>query len=230
MHLYVVRHGIAVDGGEGIPDASRPLTDKGRRRFQKTARAFAKLGDKLDLILTSPLVRAVQTAEILAGAADHGEVAVLEELDPKFDVDSVRAAIQSRAGKAGAVAIVGHEPQLSSLLAALSGVPQADIDLKKGSIVRIDASAVTDGTPVDPRWWLKPKGTRAKGLPLQKQVKNVRAGAEARSPKVKRAANSERQGKRKRQRKPMPSQPANASEPGGLTENKKDGAHHPRSM
>src|SRR5205085_10560847 len=117
MQLYVVRHGIAVDGGEGMPDASRPLTEKGRRRFQKTARAFGKLGHKLDLILTSPLVRAVQTAEILAGATNYGEVGVLEELDPKFGVEAVRAAIEARAGKARAVAIVGHEPQLSAVLA-----------------------------------------------------------------------------------------------------------------
>src|SRR5436190_7428631 len=53
MQLYVVRHGIAVEGGDGIPDAWRALSDKGRRRFQKTARTFGKLGHKLDLILTS---------------------------------------------------------------------------------------------------------------------------------------------------------------------------------
>src|SRR5262249_33861953 len=53
MELYLVRHGIAEDGGEGVRDGSRALTEKGRRRFQKTARAFGKLGRKLDLILTS---------------------------------------------------------------------------------------------------------------------------------------------------------------------------------
>ena len=169
MQLYVVEHGIAVEGGEGIPDEWRPLTDKGRRRFRKTARAFGKLGRKLDLILTSPLVRAVQTAEILAGETEPEEVAVLAELDPKFDVQAVRNAIASRAGKAEAVAIVGHEPQLSSVLAALSGVSQAEIDLENGTIVRVDVSTLTDGASADPRWWLKPKGTRKKGLPLRKQ-------------------------------------------------------------
>jgi len=171
MQLYVVRHGIAEDGGEGIPDASRVLTEKGRRRFQKTARAFAKGGRNLDLILTSPLVRAVQTAEILAGATDHGEVGVLEELDPKFDVGALRDAIARRAGEAQSVAVVGHEPQLSSLLAALSGVSQTDLDVKKGAIVRVDVDTLTNGTSADPRWWLKPrKGTRVKGLPLQKDM------------------------------------------------------------
>jgi len=74
----------------------------------------------------------VQTAEILAGETEPEEVAVLAELDPKFDVQAVRNAIASRAGKAEAVAIVGHEPQLSSVLAALSGVSQAEIDLENG--------------------------------------------------------------------------------------------------
>jgi phosphohistidine phosphatase len=190
MQLYVVEHGIAVEGGEGIPDEWRPLTDKGRRRFQKTARAFGKLGRKLDLILTSPLVRAVQTAEILARETEPGEVAVLAELDPKFDVEAVRNAIASRAGKAEAVAIVGHEPQLSSVLAALSGVSQAEIDLENGIIVRVDVSTLTDGASADPRWWLKPKGTRKKGLPLRKQEGEPRAAGG--STKAKRTAKKNR--------------------------------------
>jgi phosphohistidine phosphatase len=220
MQLYIVRHGIAVDGGEGIPDGSRPLTDKGRRRFQKAARAFGKLGHKLDLILTSPLVRAVQTAEILAGAAKHGEVAVLEELDPKFDVATLRAVLAKRAGRSGAVAIVGHEPQLSSVLAALSGVAQADIDLKKGAIVRVDASTLTDGKPVDARWWLKPKaGTQVKGLPLQKQAaKKLRGAVRVRfAQKRKRVASKERPRKGAVEtRLKSPSLPADATVPSRL--------------
>ena len=178
MELYVVRHGIAEDGGEGMSDASRALTGKGRRRFQKTARAFGKRGNRLDLILTSPLVRAVQTAESLAGAADPEEVAVLEELDPRIDVETLRTAVARRAGKVESVAVVGHEPQLSSLLAALSGVSQSDLDLKKGSIVRIDVDAMTDGNSADPRWWLKPRsGNRVKGLPLQKSAKEKKVSS-----------------------------------------------------
>jgi len=204
MQLYVVEHGIAVEGGEGIPDGWRPLTDRGRRRFQKTARAFGKLGRKLDLILTSPLVRAVQTAEILAGETEPGEVAVLAELDPKFDVEALRNAIASRAGKAEAVAIVGHEPQLSSVLAALSGVSQAEIDLENGTIVRVDVSTLTDGASADPRWWLKPKGTRKKGLPLRKQESEPRAAGES--------TNAKRTAKKNRRLKDMPSESSSPSE------------------
>jgi len=215
MQLYLVRHGIAVDGGEAIPDGSRGLTDKGRRRFHKTARAFGKLGHRLDLILTSPLVRAVQTAEILAGATKHGEVAVLEELDPKFDVASLRAAVAKRAGKSGAIALVGHEPQLSLALAALSGASPADIVLKKGAIVRVDASKLSDTKPVDVRWWLKPKtGARVKGLPLQKEAaKKLRKAARA-EPRQKRKRVARKASPRKRAMAPPLS---SAGRPTGAT-------------
>ena len=187
MELYLVRHGIAEDGGEGVRDGSRALTEKGRRRFQKTARAFGKLGRKLDLILTSPLVRAVQTAEILAREARHDEVSVLEELDPKFDADAVREALVKRSEKRETIALVGHEPQLSSVLAALSGVAQADLDFKKGAIVRIDVGSIADGKPADARWWLKPRnGERVRGLPLQKEAeKKAQADEKEQAPRKK---------------------------------------------
>lgn len=193
MELYVVEHGIAVQSGQGIPDEWRPLTEKGRRRFQRTARAFGKLGRKLDLILSSPLIRAVQTAEILAGETEPAEVAILAELDPKFDVESARNAIAARAGKAKAVAVVGHEPQLSSVLAMLAGVPREEIELESGSIVRLDVSGLADGAVADPRWWLKPKGARKKGLPLSKKSRGKRKSAESEGPSEP-PANEEEQG------------------------------------
>ena len=70
IRIYLVRHGIAVDPAEmgSLDDEARPLTGKGRKRFRRLARAFRDLGEPLDFIFTSPLVRAVQTAEILCGA------------------------------------------------------------------------------------------------------------------------------------------------------------------
>ena len=204
MQLYLVRHGIAEDGGEGIPDSSRALTAKGRRRFQKTAAAFARQGRRLSLILTSPLVRAVQTAEILAGAADHGEVGVLQELDGEHDVASLRAALEKRAGKSKSVAVVGHEPQLSHFLAALTGTAQTDIDFKKGAIVRVDLEE--DGKTTA-RWWLKPRtNERVKGLPLQKSA----ARKEAKSAPEKRARKRRSGNAHRSQRQPEPTQNAAA--------------------
>jgi len=170
VELYLVRHGIAEEGGPGLPDAWRPLSGKGRRRFQKTAKTFARRTRKLDLVLMSPLVRAVQTAEILAGAAEPAEVAVLEELEPSTGVPQLLEAAAKRAGEAKSVALVGHEPQLSAVLSSLSGVPQDELDFKKGAIVRIDVTALPQPENVKPRWWVKPRArTRIKGLPLKSQ-------------------------------------------------------------
>jgi phosphohistidine phosphatase len=154
--IYVVRHGIAVPSEGEIPDALRPLTSKGRRRFRRTARTFARLGRKLDLILTSPLVRAVQTAEILVGAVKDVEVAVLEELDPKSGIERLLDAVARRANDLRAVALVGHEPQLSGLVAVLAGLRANEVQLSKGAIVRLDlADALAPGS-ADLRWTLNP--------------------------------------------------------------------------
>lgn len=196
ISLYLVRHGIAVDlaDANGGSDELRPLTGKGRRRFRKAARAFGKLTKKLDLILTSPLVRAVQTAEILAGEVKHGEVAVLEEL-ASGGVAALLAAVAKRAGKGKSMALVGHEPQLSSVLAALAHLgpeESSKLDFRKGAIVRLDVSGLPDAKTVQPRWWVKPRsGARAKGLPLQKPKPPARS---ARAGKARTAARAKRVG------------------------------------
>src|SRR5207247_2813001 len=84
IRIYLVRHGIAVDPAEmgSLDDEARPLTGKGRKRFRRLARAFRDLGEPLDFIFTSPLVRAVQTAEILCGALRGDEIGVVDELRP----------------------------------------------------------------------------------------------------------------------------------------------------
>ena len=172
IRLYLVRHGIAIDAEEwkGAPDGTRPLTDKGRRRFRKAARAFGKHERRLDLILTSPLVRAVQTAEILAGELKHGEVAVLEEL-ASGGVAALLAAVAARAQAGRSIALVGHEPQLSAVLATLARLtPEKaeDLDFRKGAIVRLDVSGLPDPETALLRWWVKPRsGGREKGLPLR---------------------------------------------------------------
>ena len=203
MEIYLVRHGIAVGREEDMPDPLRPLTEKGRRRFRKTARAFARLGRKIGLILTSPLVRAVQTAEILAGATEHREVAVLEELDPGVGIAQLLEALGKRVGKSKTVALVGHEPQLSSVLSALCGVSQEEFDLKKGAIVRVDVASLPRPRFVAPRWWLKPRaGTRVKGLPLKGDGKSEVEASTVGRRKRKRAERSAARRRSSRSAKP----------------------------
>jgi phosphohistidine phosphatase len=177
--LLLVRHAIAVDP-EGFPqpESSRPLTSKGRRRFRKVARAFARRFPALELVFTSPLVRAVQTAELIAAEVEVDEVAVLEELVPGIAASVIVAAAARRAPKADTVVLVGHEPQLSAVLAELAqldAATAAQLDFQKGSIVRIDlggpASAKTSAAATV-RWWLDPRtGARVKGLPLREAEK-----------------------------------------------------------
>ena len=166
QRIYLVRHGIAgdPDAWKG-PDDSRPLNEKGRRRFRETARAFAKLGDRIELLCTSPLVRAVQTAEILADALELDEVTVLEELRPDVPVQQLLQRVAQLDAKR--VALVGHDPQLSGTAAALGAVEPARIDFPKGAIVRIDADDPA-ARKAEPRWWLAPGEKKPhEGLPVK---------------------------------------------------------------
>ncbi|MCA1826280.1 MAG: phosphohistidine phosphatase SixA [Myxococcales bacterium] len=174
IRIYLVRHGIAVDHADRgeLPDDDRPLTGKGRRRFRRAARAFARLGEQVDFIFTSPLIRAAQTAEILAGALRASEVGVVEELRPEGAVGKLLAEVGRRVKDEQGVALVGHDPQMSQLVAVVGDVSKTDqerIDFRKGAIVRIDVGELPSARPAQPRWWLKPKSrTLAKGVPLKK--------------------------------------------------------------
>src|SRR3984893_9314183 len=171
IRVYLVRHGIAADPVPEVPDESRPLTAKGRRRFRRAAREFGQIGEPIDHLFTSPLVRAVQTAEILARAVKQDEVGVLEELRPGVPVSKVFAAVAKRVKDGEAVALVGHDPQMSLLVAALAQLDQADaarVDFRKGAIVSIDVDALPPSRS-EPRWNLKPRARAiVEGLPLAK--------------------------------------------------------------
>lgn len=169
IRVYLVRHGIAADPAPGEPDDSRPLTAKGRRRFRRAARAFARLGEKVDQLFTSPLVRAVQTAEILARSLGQDEVGVLEELRSGAPIPGLFSALDARIEDGEGVALVGHDPQMSRLVAALArlqSTEDARIDFRKGAIVRIDVDAFPPEKS-SPRWHLKPRSREVvEGLPL----------------------------------------------------------------
>ncbi|HUJ25059.1 MAG TPA: phosphohistidine phosphatase SixA [Myxococcales bacterium] len=172
IRVYLVRHGIALAPAERgeLPDDDRPLTAKGRRRFRRAARAFARLGEPPDFIFTSPLIRAAQTAEILAGALKAAEVGVLEELRSGAPVGPLLAEVARRVKGDQSVALVGHDPQMSQLVAALGDVARADlprVNFRKGAIVRIDVGELPSGRPSEPKWHMRPKSrTLAKGVPL----------------------------------------------------------------
>src|SRR6266550_269206 len=116
--LYLIRHGLAEGRGEAWPDDNkRPLTEEGMTRLRKEARGLARLGVTFDLVLTSPLVRARQTAEIVAAAFDSKpHLTATDALIPGAQYAAVMAELEKHMKKSR-IALVGHEPGLGELAA-----------------------------------------------------------------------------------------------------------------
>lgn len=136
--LYLVRHAIAEERGPKWPDdTERPLTADGAVRMRRAVKGLDRLHEPIALLLTSPLVRAVQTAEILSrGLAARPEVTLLSELAPGTQPSRVAQALGSYT-KPKAIALVGHEPDLGLLAAWLIGA-RTPIPFRKGAVCRID--------------------------------------------------------------------------------------------
>jgi len=141
MKLYFLRHGIAVESDEwNGNEFDRPLTSEGCERMQRQAKTMAKLDLAPDAIVTSPLVRARQTAQIAAQALKCRNIEEDDRLAEGFDVAKA-LAIAHEHSDAGAIMLVGHEPTMSRTIGALVG--SAKIALKKGglALVEMDLSA-----------------------------------------------------------------------------------------
>ncbi|MBJ6724966.1 SixA phosphatase family protein [Geomesophilobacter sediminis] len=136
MILHILRHAEAVERTPTIEEEHRYLTGPGRVRFRKACGRIRKLGVKPDLIVTSPLVRAVQTADILAERLKYeGEILLDAQLASGFDPEGIDALLK-RYGKAAELVIVGHEPDFGRLTAALLGIA-SPCSLKKGGMVSL---------------------------------------------------------------------------------------------
>lgn len=112
MELFLVRHAVAVERTADLPDAARPLTPRGTRKFAKVVRGLERLGVRFDRLIHSPWTRAVQTADLLFELLD-GESAI----EPGLARAPNASLVARLAG--GRVAAVGHEPWLSELLSLL---------------------------------------------------------------------------------------------------------------
>lgn len=142
MQLLVVRHAPAGDkivfAQSGRPDDERPLTDEGRRKMREGAAGLRRLVERLDAIATSPLQRALETAEILAEAFDSSTLETVEALSP----GSPPAELMPWLGRhpaASLVAVVGHEPHLSGLVSwLLCGSTRPVVELGKGAACLLD--------------------------------------------------------------------------------------------
>jgi phosphohistidine phosphatase len=158
--LYVVRHAIAAERGEQWPDDSkRPLTDRGISRFKEGVAGLRRLGVVVDEVLTSPLVRAKQTADLLAAGLEGGPpVKLCEALEPGHTPAATLAQV-ARQAKHQRIALVGHEPDLGELAAHLVG-SRRPLAFKKGGACRIDLDQLTPNRPGSLVWFLTPKVMR----------------------------------------------------------------------
>ena len=161
LELYLIRHGIAAERGKEWPDDSkRPLTPEGISRLRKTARGLNAIGVGFDQIVTSPLVRTRQTADVLVEELkSKPPVVTADALAPAGTPASVIQEIARHVRKPR-VALVGHEPNLGELAAQLIG-SRTPLEFKKGGICRIDFDVLPPKGAGALRWFLTPKILRA---------------------------------------------------------------------
>ena len=156
MILYVMRHAEAVEGSDTLQDEWRYLNEKGRSAAEKMSSSIAKIGPKPRLTITSPLTRAVQTAEIAAEKACRKNVVEASGLLlPGADISELIAYLKG-CKDAKRVMLVGHEPQLGSLVATLLGREDGAISLKKGACVALELRPEKDDNPAAFLWYLVP--------------------------------------------------------------------------
>ncbi len=150
MDVYLLRHGIAVNAEDVTPGSDRPLTAKGAKRMRKTARGLRRLGIEFELILTSPLARAYETATIVAEALSReAHLSVLESLKPDCSVDELLSSLKEYANCASLL-LVGHEPLLSNAISCiLSGKKTSNIKvaLKKGGLILVAVDSLPPRNP-----------------------------------------------------------------------------------
>ena len=159
--LYLIRHGVADARGEKWPDdTKRPLTADGVQKLRKVARGLARFGVRVDTVLTSPLVRARQTAEVVAAAFEpRPHIVNMESLAPGGAHAAILADLEKH-GRRTHIALVGHEPDIGDLAARLIG-SRHRLTFKKGAVCRIDVDALPPNGPGDLRWFLTPRILRA---------------------------------------------------------------------
>jgi phosphohistidine phosphatase len=160
MNLYILRHAIAVEPGSPAyeDDSQRPLTDKGAAKMKQIAAGLRHMENELDLILSSPHLRARQTAEILAKSYRIPDRLILTPaLLPEAPASQVIDEINEKYSQFTNLILVGHEPSLTNLISKLiSGDPTLNITLKKGGVCRLSVEQLYYDRCATLEWILYP--------------------------------------------------------------------------
>ena len=168
MDLYIIRHAIAVDPGTpGFEDDSqRPLSERGRERLEKIAQGLKVLGADFDLIISSPFLRSMDTAEILLRffKMKKDQLLVSEALIPQGQPEQLIGEINENYSSLNSIIVVGHEPNLSQLISLLTaGDAAISIDMKQGSVCRLNADNLAHERRATLEWLMMPKHLVALG-------------------------------------------------------------------
>jgi phosphohistidine phosphatase len=159
--LYLLRH---ADAGNPTSwrgsDSDRPLSPRGNEQAARLGDLLARIGFRPDAILTSPKLRAEQTAVIVAGALGL-EARIVEDLGGPLELDGLERML-TEAGDPGAVVIVGHDPDFSDIATDLAG---ADISMKKGAFARLDVDRPLRPRGGSLRWLVPPDLLGPEGHP-----------------------------------------------------------------
>jgi len=161
MKLFILRHGDAGAHGDARypTDAARPLTPKGIKRTRQLANWLRRRDITFDVIFSSPLTRARQTAEIVARGLDIVDCLKLtKHLAPEGTFVDLLAQVEQVRRKSKAVLLVGHEPGLSALVSLLcTGGSSLRMDLKKGGLCRLELEAARPDRCGVLEWILAPR-------------------------------------------------------------------------
>lgn len=164
MRIVLFRHGLAVDRDEAqkkkIDDAMRPLVEKGKIKSLKVAKLLKAYEPRFDLLVSSPLLRAQQTADVVSRVLTYGRYAESFELAPETPPHAFARWLQSEASQCSSVLVVGHEPQLSSFASwCLAGTDDSFIDLKKSGVICLNLESAEAVGPkcAELKWMIHPK-------------------------------------------------------------------------
>lgn len=156
MNLYLIRHAIAEEEAPSGEDSQRELTDKGAKKMRLIAKGLRTLGIEFDLILSSPYLRAMQTAEILSEVFKKKKFVLSNHLMPAGDPNLLIAEINEK-HTVDSLAIVGHEPYLSTLVSLLTadGAP-VEMTFKKGGVCYLSTDDLHHTHKATLEWLLTP--------------------------------------------------------------------------
>ena len=164
MNLFILRHGIASDPGEdGLPkdlkDADRPLSAKGKQRMWRITEAMRTMELTFDAVVSSPLLRARQTAQTVTEALElRRKLLLTDHLAPTGNPKLLIDQLNAKGPRAKNILLVGHEPYLSELIALLiAGSPTVMIDLRKGGLAKLEVEKLRFGRCATLGWLLTPK-------------------------------------------------------------------------